>query len=146
MADKPFWEAKTLDELDASEWEALCDGCGKCCLAKIDDVDRGQIVFTRIACRQLDTELCRCKDYANRLQKVEGCMALNTGNLDKLSWFPTTCAYRLRYEGKPLYDWHPLISGAAQSVHEAGMSVAGRVISEQHVHPDSYEEHIVYWV
>ena len=146
MSDTPFWQIKNLDELNESEWEALCDGCGKCCLAKIENEDGSEIAFTRVSCRLLDTDTCQCGDYGNRKQQVLDCVQLDAGNVAEINWLPGTCAYRLRYEGKPLYDWHPLVSGSKLSVHEAGMSVQGRVISEQHVHPDGLEEHIVHWV
>lgn len=142
----PFWQSKSLAELNAAEWEALCDGCGKCCLAKIEDEDSGEIAFTRVSCRLLDTETCQCSDYGNRTQQVQDCVEIDAGNIAELDWLPSTCAYRLRSEGKPLYDWHPLVSGSRLSVHEAGMSVLGRVISEQYVHPDGLEEHIVHWI
>lgn len=141
----PFWE-KPLDALDQNEWEALCDGCGRCCLAKLEDEDSGEVLFTRVACHLLDTEQCRCRDYDNRLKKVHDCLRLSQDNISTIGWLPTTCAYRLRHEGKPLFDWHPLISGSTQSVHDAGISVRGRVISERHVHPDSLEEHVVNWI
>ncbi|RLA45958.1 MAG: YcgN family cysteine cluster protein [Gammaproteobacteria bacterium] len=146
MDRPPFWQHKPLTELDESEWEALCDGCGKCCLAKIEDIDSGEIVFTRVACHLLDTQRCRCKAYGQRLQKVADCLRLSMDNIDAVDWLPATCAYRLRHEGKPLHSWHPLVSGSTQSVREAGVSVSGRVISEQYVHPDSLEEHVVHWV
>ena len=146
MQEMAFWETKALAELDESEWEALCDGCGLCCLAKIEDSDDGEISFTRVACRLLDTERCSCKDYDKRIEKVPDCLLLSADNIDSIAWLPSTCAYRLRNEGKPLYEWHPLISGSSETVHSAGVSVRGRVISEQFVHPDGLEEHIVHWV
>ena len=146
MNEVAFWESKSLAELNASEWEALCDGCGKCCLAKIEDADDGEISFTRVACRLLDTEQCRCQDYENRIEKVPDCLHLSADNIADIPWLPSTCAYRLLYEGKPLYEWHPLISGSSETVHSAGISVRGRVISEQFVHPDGLEDHIVHWI
>jgi uncharacterized protein len=146
MQEVAFWESKTLAELDESEWESLCDGCGLCCLAKIEDADDGEILFTRVACRLLDTERCRCNDYDKRIEKVPDCMQLSAENIDSIPWLPSTCAYRLRHESKPLFEWHPLISGSSETVHSAGISVRGRVISEQFVHPDGLEEHIVHWV
>ncbi len=146
MNGTSFWQQKSLAELSQLEWEALCDGCGKCCLSKIEDIDGGEIVFTRVACRLLDAEQCRCKNYDHRLEEVEDCLQLTVENINSVTWLPSTCAYRLINEGEPLYDWHPLVSGSAESVHKAGMSVQGRVISEQHVHPDGLEEHIIHWV
>ena len=142
----PVWESKRLVDLDEFEWEALCDGCGKCCLVKIEDEDSGDIAFTRVACELLDTETCRCNDYANRLVKVPDCLQLSATNIASVPWLPVTCAYRLRHESKPLYPWHPLVSGSQDSVHEAGMSVQGRVISEQYVHSDGLDEHVIHWI
>lgn len=141
----PWWINKTLAELDEHQWEALCDGCGLCCLAKLEDEDSGEIVFTRVACQLLDRDSCRCRDYGNRLQKVADCLRLTADNVGDIDWLPPTCAYRLRHEGKALPPWHPLISGSKESVHEAGVSVRGRVISENDVHPDGLDEYIVRW-
>jgi len=145
VVPEPWWH-RPLDKLTRSEWEALCDGCGRCCLAKIEPEDGEGVLFTRVACRLLDTETCRCLDYTHRLQAVPDCQDLNCDNIYEIDWLPSTCAYRLRREGKPLPDWHPLLSGDGESVHDAGISVRGRVIGEQHVHPDGLEEHIVHWV
>ena len=146
MTAKPFWQTKSLSDLSHAQWEALCDGCGKCCLNKLEQADGGDMLFTRIACRLLDTEQGRCSNYSERAKHVDDCVELSAENIAGLSWLPDSCAYRLLYEGKPLYEWHPLISGSPSSVHEAGMSVVGRVISEEYVHPDSLEEHIIQWV
>lgn len=138
-----FWELP-LDELDAEEWEALCDGCGKCCLNKIEYEDTGELVFTRVACRLLDGETCRCTAYADRHRYVPECVVLNPATLAEIAWWlPSTCAYRLRAEGKPLYDWHHLISGDPRSVHRAGASVQGWTISELTLAEDDWEEHII---
>ena len=126
---KPFWE-KPLASLDAAEWEALCDGCGRCCLHKAEDADTGAYYATNVACRLLDLETARCTDYAHRKLQVPDCLQLAQGNVDEVRWLPSTCAYRLRAEGKPLYDWHYLISGDRESVHEAGQSIRGWTISE----------------
>jgi hypothetical protein len=146
LSGSQFWQDKTLSELSQPEWEALCDGCGKCCLAKLEDEDTGEILFTHVACRLLDTESCRCTDYDNRLQKVQDCLRLSVVNVGDMYWLPDTCAYKLRARGLGLHPWHPLISGSPQSVHEAGVSVRGRVITEQYIHPEGLEEHIVNWV
>lgn len=143
--DAPWWINKTLAELDEQQWEALCDGCGLCCLAKLEDEDSGEIAFTRVACHLLDRNSCRCRDYANRNRKVPDCLRLTADNIADIDWLPPTCAYRLRYEGKALPQWHPLVSGSNESVHEAAVSVRGRVISEYDVHPDGLDEHIVRW-
>ncbi len=122
----PLLGARAADRHDPAEWEALCDGCGKCCLNKLEDADTGEVEFTRVACRLFDGETCRCGHYAIRKQFVPECVVLTPENIEHNAyWMPRTCAYRLLYEGKPLYDWHPLISGRPASVHEAGVSVRG---------------------
>ena len=129
-----------------AEWESLCDGCARCCLHKLEDADSGMIHYTAVHCRLLDQKRCRCRDYDRRLERVPDCIDLRPENMEEMHWLPATCAYRLLYEGKPLYDWHPLVSGSPDSVHEAGISIRGRVLSEEFVHPDSFEEHIIHWV
>ncbi len=121
-----FWE-KPLAELTPAEWESLCDGCGRCCLVKLEDADTGHLHFTAIACRLLDVETCRCADYARRRRRVRDCLKLTPDLAASLAWLPPTCAYRLRADGKPLAWWHPLVSGSPETVHEAGISVRGRV-------------------
>ncbi|WP_298839236.1 YcgN family cysteine cluster protein [uncultured Roseobacter sp.] len=139
-----FWERKPLSAMNDQEWEALCDGCGKCCLNKLEDEDSGDVALTRVACRLLDDESCRCAQYDIRHQFVPDCIVLKPGNLDTHAyWMPQTCAYRLLWLGKPLYDWHPLISGTPQSVHDAGISVRGMTLSEFDVPEDEWEEHII---
>ncbi|MCO6049913.1 YcgN family cysteine cluster protein [Mesorhizobium sp. RP14(2022)] len=120
---EPFWKTKSLEEMSASEWESLCDGCGKCCLSKLEDEDTGEIYWTSVGCRLLDAGTCRCHDYPNRLSRVPDCVGLTPKVVRELKWLPRTCAYKLLAEGKDLYPWHPLISGRADSVHEAGASV-----------------------
>ena len=144
--DIPFWQTKKLTEMTSDEWESLCDGCGKCCLVKLEDEQSGQVVFTNVHCKLLETSSCRCRDYANRQSLVEDCLKLNVSSLSQSSWLPSTCAYRLLNENKPLPDWHPLVSGSSESVHESGNSVRGRVLSEHYVHPQELEEHIIHWV
>ena len=141
-----FWKNRPLADLNPQEWEALCDGCGRCCLVKLEDFDSNEVYFTSIACELLDTENSRCQNYSQRFQKVADCVQLGADNVESINWLPATCAYRLRHEGEPLPEWHPLVSGNPESVREAGISVSGRVVSEAYVHPDSIEEHIVYWV
>lgn len=143
---EPFWERKTLAELDATEWESLCDGCGRCCLLKLEDVDSGEIAYTGVACRLLDIRRCRCRDYDHRQQRVPDCQVLDPVVVPATGWLPDTCAYRLVAAGKPLPDWHPLISGDPDSVHAAGISVRDRVVSEEFVHPDALADHVVRWV
>ncbi|MDE3121331.1 MAG: YcgN family cysteine cluster protein [Paracoccaceae bacterium] len=138
-----FWE-KPLTSLTPREWEALCDGCGKCCLNKLEDEETAEIAFTRVACRLLDGETCRCAQYEIRKQFVPECVVLTPGNIGDIAyWMPVTCAYRLRFEGKPLYDWHPLISGSPDSVHEAGISVKGWTVPEFEVPEEEWEDYII---
>lgn len=142
---KPFWQVKRLEEMSRAEWEALCDGCGRCCLLKLEDEETGEIAFTDVACSYLDHQTCRCRDYANRHTNVPGCVALTPENVRTIAWLPSTCAYRLLAEGRDLYWWHPLVSGRAGSVHQAGMSVRGRVVAESAVPDELLEEHVVEW-
>ena len=140
---KWFWELP-LKQLRRDEWEALCDGCGKCCLNKIEYEDTGELAFTRVACRLLDGETCSCASYENRHQLVPECIVLTPQMLDEISWWlPATCAYRLRAEGKPLPEWHYLISGDRDSVHRAGASVRGWTVSEVQVDEDDWEDYII---
>ncbi len=124
-----FWE-KPLGELSRAEWEALCDGCGKCCLHKIEDEETGRIYGTNVACKLLDRHSCRCTNYRGRKAFVPDCLRLTADQVGKLEWLPSTCAYRLRGEGKPLPPWHYLMSGSRETVHEAGISVRGWTVSE----------------
>lgn len=146
MAVQVYWHAKSLQELTPYEWESLCDGCGKCCLHKLEDEDNGDVYYTRIACQYLDHQTCQCTDYSNRQQQVPDCVVLTPKALDAIDWLPDTCAYRLRAAGMPLFDWHPLISGDPASVHKAGMSVSGKVIAERDVAEEDYEDYIIRWI
>jgi len=137
-----YWEKLSLSQMSPEQWEALCDGCGKCCLYKLQDIDTDQIVFTNVACRLLDCETCRCSDYAGRFAVVDDCVALGPENIGDLAWLPSTCAYRLLDNGEQLPDWHPLLTGDPASVHRAGVSVRGRAISEQDADPD-LENHVL---
>lgn len=141
----PFWE-KPLEALDATEWDALCDGCGKCCLHKLEDEESGELAYTRIACRHLDTAQVRCRVYRSRLQRVPECVDLRREQAEAFRWLPASCSYRLRADGKPLPNWHPLLTGDREAMVAAGVSVSGRVVSEDHVHPDGWWEHVVRWV
>lgn len=125
----PFWE-QPLESLNAEEWEALCDGCGRCCLQKLEDEDSGAIIYTCLACRLLDCSTGHCSDYTHRHQRVPDCLAVDLAHVAEFDWLPPTCAYRLRLAGEPLPDWHPLLSQDPMSVQQAGISVAGRVINE----------------
>ena len=140
-----FWEKKPLAEMSSQEWEALCDGCGRCCLHKLEDEDTAEIFYTRVACRLLDLDSCRCNHYAERLQHVPDCVVVRPDNLGQLSWLPKSCAYRWLYEGRELANWHPLVSGDPGSVHRAGISVRGRVVPESGVDEEDLETHIIKW-
>ncbi|HEX5678075.1 MAG TPA: YcgN family cysteine cluster protein [Alcanivorax sp.] len=140
-----FWELP-LEQLDAREWEALCDGCGRCCLVKLEDEDSGEVAFTDVACGYLDTEQCRCGVYPERHRYVPDCVEVTAEVARHFDWLPATCAYRLRARGRSLQAWHPLLSGRPESVREAGVSVAGRVVSETTVDEADLEAHIVHWV
>jgi len=140
--EAPYWETKTLSEMSSAEWEALCDGCGKCCLNKLIN-DDDDLFFTDVACRLLDLTSCRCRDYTDRKRQVPDCQVLTADNIAEFRWLPSTCAYRLLAEGKPLADWHPLVSGDRESVHRAGVSVRGRAFSEDDIL--DLENRIVDW-
>ncbi len=142
----PYWETKPLEALTQKEWESLCDGCGRCCLVKLEDEDTGKVHFTDIACRLFDEKSCRCSNYQQRRRKVKDCLKLTPAMVRALPWLPPTCAYRLRAEGRPLKWWHPLVSGSAETVHKAGISVRGRVsLSESELPIEDYEDHIMAW-
>ena len=143
---KPFWESKSLSDMSQQEWESLCDGCGRCCLNKLEDEDTGEIYYTNVACKLLDIDKCRCTDYENRKVSMPDCMILSVDNHAALEVMPSTCAYRLLHIGEKLPDWHPLISGTKESVAEANMLVSGKVISEEHIHYEQYPEHVIHWI
>lgn len=136
-----FWEEKPLEALDRAEWETLCDGCGRCCVHKLEDDETGELFPTNVACKLLDRHSGRCSDYRHRRAHVPDCVRLTPRKVLELDWLPDSCAYKLRAEGKPLYDWHPLVSGNPESVHEAGMSVRGWTVSE--VEAGDLEDHIL---
>ncbi|MEE4189955.1 MAG: YcgN family cysteine cluster protein [Halieaceae bacterium] len=141
-----FWEQKSLAEMSDEEWESLCDGCARCCLHKLEDEDSGEVFYTGVRCRYLVEDSCRCSDYPRRSELMPNCIDLKRHDVAALHWLPGTCAYRLLSEGKPLYAWHPLVSGRPETVHEAGISIRGRAVSDEFVHPDGYDEHIIHWV
>ena len=142
----PFWRRKTLAQMTSSEWESLCDGCGRCCLNKLEEEDTGRIFYTDVGCRLLDGEACRCRDYRNRNALVEDCVRLTPEEVATITWLPPTCAYRLLHEGRDLYWWHPLVSGDSDTVHTAGVSVRGRVGASEDDVPDAQlEDRIVDW-
>ena len=130
MTTDKFWETKTLAELDRGQWEALCDGCGKCCIHKLEDEETGELHPTNVACRMLDRRAGQCKDYRNRRAYVPDCVRLTVKNVYTTDWLPSTCAYRLRANGEKLPDWHYLVSGDREAVHRAGESTRGWTVSE----------------
>lgn len=141
--ETPFWKRKTLEEMTASEWESLCDGCGRCCLLKLEDEDTGAIHLTRLACSLLDHATCRCGDYPNRHTLMPDCVAIDPEKVRTLPWLPETCGYRLVAEGRELFWWHPLVSDSPDTVHEAGISVRGWTRSEAKVKQSQLERYII---
>jgi uncharacterized protein len=141
--ETPFWIRKSLSEMTADEWESLCDGCGKCCLVKLEDVDTGDLLQTRIGCRLLDTSSCKCTNYPERQRHVPDCVQLTPENVRELPWIPASCAYKKLANGEPLEWWHPLVSGDPDTVRQAGISAAGRIVSEDDVDDAIIENYIV---
>jgi uncharacterized cysteine cluster protein YcgN (CxxCxxCC family) len=144
--EPPFWRVKSLEAMTTAEWESLCDGCARCCLVKLEDEDSGEIHFTDLGCQLLDGKTCRCLDYRRRQRRVPDCVKLTPEAVRSLSWLPVTCAYRVLAEGGDLAWWHPLVSGSPETVHQAGVSVRGRVAaSELDLPIELWPEHIVRW-
>lgn len=141
-----FWKDKTLEQMTDAEWESLCDGCARCCLVKLEDADTGEVHYTSLVCDLLDVERCRCTQYPRRHELVPDCIEFTPDLAATLGWLPDTCAYRLLAEGLDLPAWHPLVSGRPESVHEAGISVRGRVIPVRMVPEDEHEDHVIHWV
>ena len=141
---RAFWERRSLDGLSPEEWESLCDGCGLCCLQKLEDETDGTVWYTDIACKLLDTTTCRCSDYPGRRSQVADCVSLEPGTVGTLGWLPRTCAYRLLDEGKSLRNWHYLVCGDRDAVHRAGISRAGRMVSEETVTLADWEDRIIF--
>ena len=141
--EQQFWQDCNLSSLSDKNWEALCDGCGQCCMIKFEDEDTGEILYTDVACRLFDDASCRCTDYPHRAQQIAGCLNIRSFNHTQYKWLPETCAYRLLHEGKALFDWHPLISGYAESVFQAGISVRGKSVPENKVSEDEMADHII---
>ncbi len=140
---KPYWKTKAIENMDRDEWEALCDGCGKCCLEKLKDEATGEVFYTYVSCRFLDTVSCRCKVYESRFEKAPDCIVITPGNIKDLTWLPDTCAYRIIYDAAELERWHPLVSGDPETVHQAGISVRDKVVPGDYVHPDDLEGYII---
>ncbi len=145
MSKQPFWRTKSLEQMTKAEWESLCDGCGQCCLHKLQDEDTDEIYWTSVACTLLDDQSCRCRDYPDRRKTVPDCVFLTPQIVDEVDWLPVTCAYRLVAEGADLYWWHPLVSGSPETVHEAGVSVRGKVTAFDHdmQDDDDFLDHMV---
>lgn len=143
---EPFWKTVPLAQMTNQQWESLCDGCGRCCLEKLEDEDSGELFFTDIGCRLLDGDSCRCQAYETRFAHVQDCVQLTPGDVREMNWLPPTCAYRLVEEGRDLYWWHPLVSGDPETVHQAGVSVRGRVgVREDELPLEQWDERIVTW-
>ena len=142
----PFWQVKTLEDMTREEWESLCDGCARCCLVKLEDADTAEIHFTDVGCTLLDAKTCRCRDYRRRQGRVADCVKLTPKTVRSLGWLPVTCAYRRLAEGRGLAWWHPLVSGSPDTVHQAGVSVRGRVsASEDDMSAEDLGDRIVKW-
>lgn len=141
-----FWDEKPLEAMTTEEWEALCDGCGKCCLLKLEDEGTGEIYPADVRCKLLDGETCGCSDYPNRQAKVPDCIKLTPEKVREIAWIPKSCAYRRIAEGRGLAWWHPLVSGDPDTVHAAGISVRGRTVAEEDANTSDWESHIVDWV
>lgn len=139
---RPFWQRKRLEQMSRDEWEALCDGCGKCCVHKLEDEDSGRVLYTNVACRLLDAHTCRCSHYQGRQQYVPDCLTLTPRRIRQFKWLPSSCAYRRLAEGRGLAWWHPLVSGDPETVHRAGISARGRTVPEWKVNLDELEDYL----
>lgn len=151
MSEQPvlrprFWEHYSLQALSLAEWEALCDGCGRCCLHKLEYEDCGEVDYTDVACKMLDLGTAKCSDYPNRKKQVPDCVQLTPDNVSQINWLPPTCAYRRLHEGRGLPRWHPLLTGDPASVQRAKISVIGRVLPETAVNEEDIEEHVIHWI
>ena len=144
MSAQPFWETKTLKQMSKQEWESLCDGCARCCLHKLEDEDTDEVYYTDVHCRYMDKNDCSCTVYQTRNEKVPECIWLTPEQAHSFHWLPDTCAYRLVAEGKPLYDWHPLISGDPESVHKSGISLQGKGIPDDKIAEEEWQSRIIW--
>jgi len=138
-----FWETKSLHEMSRQEWESLCDGCGHCCLIKLEDEDTDEVFVTNVACRLLDIKTCRCRDYEQRVEKVASCLILAPDKPEYFKYLPETCAYRCLAEGRPVPDWHPLLSQQINAACAVGVSVQAYAVSEEYIHPDQLSDHVI---
>ena len=141
-----YWNTTPLEQLNAEEWELLCDGCGKCCLHKLQDDETDAVFYTRVACRLLDMKSGGCSDYVHRFSRVQDCMDVSKMTPTEMKWLPSSCAYRLRAESKPLPEWHPLISGHVSTVFKDPNRIHGRVVSETEVPEENFEDYIIRWI
>jgi uncharacterized protein len=141
--DAPFWKTKTLEQMSRDEWEALCDGCARCCMVKLEDEDSGDIHLTRLACSMLEVKTCRCSNYPNRFSLMADCIDVTVEKVRQLKWLPATCGYRVINEGRELAWWHPLVSGSKETVHQAGISVKSFAMSEKRVKEENYHRYII---
>jgi uncharacterized cysteine cluster protein YcgN (CxxCxxCC family) len=141
---EPFWKRKSLSQLDQEEWESLCDGCGLCCLQKLEDEEDDSVYYTRIACHLLDLKTCQCTNYPKRREFVPDCVQLTAQNTHEFRWLPPTCAYRLVSEGKDLPLWHHLVCGDPDAVHQQRISQSGRMLSEHAVKEDDWENYLIF--
>ncbi len=141
MSAERFWETVPLRAMNRVQWESLCDGCGKCCVHKLEDEETGELYPTNVACRLLDGRTGLCKDYRNRKALIPDCVRLTPEKLESLEWLPSSCAYLRVQRGQGLPDWHHLISGDREAVHAAGASTRGWTVSEDDA--GSLENHII---
>ena len=144
-AEQAFWKSTALEDMTQSQWESLCDGCGKCCVLKLEDVDTGAIYYTDVSCQLLCTETAHCTNYAERKKYVPDCVILSPDNLEAVTWMPESCAYRRLHEGRELPDWHPLLTGNQEAMKQANHSVAGLVTNEIYIQEEDMPEHLFDW-